>query len=77
MRHVSLTALIADCLVIWVDWGNHQEGLDTTQAEEESHNLPAVAKIVDRKVDTAVDGEKEVTNEEQLRADRDFLESII
>ena len=42
-----------------------------------SHNLPAVAKIVDRKVDTAVDGEKEVTNEEQLRADRDFLKSIV
>jgi hypothetical protein len=52
-------------------------GIDTTHAEEESDNLPAVAKIVDRKVDTAVDGEKEVTNEEQLRADRDFLESII
>ena len=32
--------------------------------EEDSDNLPAVAKIVDREVDTAVNGEKEMANEE-------------
>ena len=41
-------------------------GLDTAQAEEESDNLPTVAEIVDREVDTAVDGEEEMPNQEQL-----------
>ena len=35
-----------------------------TQAEEDPDNLPAVAEIVDKKVDAAVDGEEEVTNQE-------------
>ena len=37
-----------------------------TQAEEDPDNLPAVAEIVDKKVDAAVDGDEEVTNQEQL-----------
>ena len=36
------------------------------QAEEDPDNLPAVAEIVDKKVDAAVDGDEEVTNQEQL-----------
>ena len=50
-------------------------GLDTAQAEEESDNLPTVAEIVDREVDTAVDGEEEVANQEQLRTDWNLLEA--
>ena len=45
--------------------------------QEDLDNFPAITKRVDEKVDTAVDGEEEVTNEEQLRAYRDFLESIL
>ena len=65
-HHIDrLTALIAQ---IWMD----QECLHTAQSEEESDHLPAVAKIIDKKVDTTVDGEEEVTK--QLGADGNRLE---
>ena len=43
------------------------------QPQKDLDNLPAVAKRVDEKVDTAVDGEEKVANKEQLRADGNFL----
>ena len=48
----------------------------TTHAEEQPENLPAVAKRVDKKVETAVDGEEEMTNKEQLGADWYCLERV-
>ena len=59
MRQIShLTTLSAQSSVL-IHWD-----FAATQAEEDSDNLPAVAEIVDKKVDAAVDGEEEVTNQE-------------
>ena len=46
------------------NWVLIYKDFTAAQAEEDSDNLPAVAEIVDKKVDAAVDGEEEVTNQE-------------
>jgi hypothetical protein len=38
-------------------------------------NPPAVAKRVDKEVNTAIDCEEEMTNQEELRTDGNFLQS--
>ena len=48
----------------------------TTHAEKYPEDLSAIAEGVDQEVDAAVDGEEEVTNEEQLGADGNFLTDI-
>ena len=45
-------------------------------SKEDPKNLPAVAKRVDKKIDAAVDGEEEMTNQKQLGADRNGLNLI-
>ena len=59
MRQIShLTTLSTQ------SWALIHKDFTAAQAEEDSDNLPAVAEIVDKKDDAAVDGEEEVTNQE-------------
>ena len=45
------------------------------QSEGYLSNFPAVAKRVDEEVDTAIDSEEEMTNQEELGTDGNFLQS--
>ena len=45
------------------------------QSEGNLSNLPAVPKRVDEEVDSAIDSDEEMTNQEDLRTDGNFLQS--
>ena len=73
MREDSFTDLSAQGWRIgeWRSW--IVPHFPSAQVEEDPGNLPAVADTVDEKVDTAVDGEEEVADKEQLSTHRDQL----
>ena len=48
----------------------------SNQTEQESKYLPAVSKTVDKEVDAAVDAQKKMANEENLRAHRNLLKKF-